>query len=136
MFSLRILHSSASFACRGTTGHVGPGRRQNHCGHYGLAAATWARKSSGDRAAGRMTRMQSRIAETASGLFARRADGIRSVAWGVAVLIVVLASVASTSGCGSAASGSGGGTDGGGTDAGSTFHVDIGLATGLVTFPN
>src|SRR6266404_5183230 len=76
-----------------------------------------------------MTRMQTCVAETASGLFARRADGIRFVAW--TVLTVMLASGASTSGCGSAASGSDGGTD-----AGSTFHVDISLTAGLIAFPN
>jgi len=89
-----------------------------------------AQKSSGDPAADRMTRMQTCVAEIASGL-TWRADGIRSVAWTAAVLTIMLASGASTSGCGSAASGSDGGTD-----AGSTFHVDISLTTGLIAFPN
>jgi len=62
-----------------------------------------AQKSSGDPAADRMTRMQTCVAEIAFGL-TWRADGIRSVAWTAAVLTIMLASGASTSGCGSAAS--------------------------------
>ena len=77
--------------------------------------------------------MQTCVAEIASGLFARIADGIRSVAWIAAVLAVIIAFGAPTSGCGSAASDFG--TDGG-TDAGLTFHVDISLTTGLIAFPN
>jgi len=77
--------------------------------------------------------MQTCVAEIASGLFARIADGIRSVAWTAAVLAVIIAFGAPTSGCGSAASDFG--TDGG-TDAGLTFHVDISLTTGLIAFPN
>src|SRR5207237_4397266 len=78
-----------------------------------------------------MTRMQTCVAEVGPGLLARRADGIRAVAWTAAVLTAMLAAAASSSGCGSAASGSDGGTD-----PGSTFHVDISLTAGLIAFPN
>jgi len=79
-----------------------------------------------------MTRMETRALEVTSGLVPRR-GGIRSVACALAALTVVFAST--NSGCGAGAAGNNGGTDAG-TDAGTTFHVDVSLTTGLVTFPN
>src|SRR3954469_10900989 len=84
-----------------------------------------------------MARMQTRAAEVTSGLLPKR----RSVECALAALMVVL--VSPNFGCGGGTTGNNGGTDAGtdagtdgGGDAGSTFHVDISLTTGLVTFPN
>src|SRR6185312_6379743 len=84
-------------------------------------------KSWGDRAACTMARMQN-LAEAVRAPLARRRVGCA-----FAALTFALAAGA----CGSGTSGGGAdaGTDAG-TDGGSTFHVDISLTTGLVTFPN
>jgi len=83
-----------------------------------------------------MAPMQTRVPEVRSGSqWLPRACALAALIVGVAA--------ATSSGCGGAAGGNNGGTDAGtdagtdgGGDAGSTFHVDISITTGLITFPN
>src|SRR5437899_98801 len=64
-----------------------------------------------------------------------RVNALRFVGCAIAISAFLFASGSSNSGCGSASSGAGSDAGDSGT-GGNTFHVDISLTSGLITFPN